>query len=138
MAYLFPSDAWVKAWMDAINQDANYTEIASHWEGDVAFVIEPSPPYSLTRPVTLYTDLWHGKCRQAFEVIEPDGLKPAFTFTSRLDTWKKVIDGELEPVQGLMVGKLKLKGNLVVIMRNIPVTLALVKTLAAVDTKFPI
>jgi len=37
MAYLFPSDAWAKAFMEDLNQSEAYLEAAKNWEGDFFF-----------------------------------------------------------------------------------------------------
>jgi putative sterol carrier protein len=62
------SDAWAKALMEGINKSEAYAEAAKTWEGDFYFVVEPSG--TREEPVILYIDLWHGKCREAFEVAD--------------------------------------------------------------------
>lgn len=72
MAYLFPSEEWLKAFKDKLNSDEKYAHIARKWEGDIMFQIEPDGPLDGT--VLLYTDLWHGKCRDAFKVENQTGI----------------------------------------------------------------
>ena len=38
----FGSNEWAKAFCKAINDNQNYREAASWWEGDFVFVIQPS------------------------------------------------------------------------------------------------
>jgi hypothetical protein len=63
MAYLFPSDEWIKELMEVVNKSDPYASAADKWEGDLNFVVEPGP--GLKEPIHLYMDLWHGKCRSA-------------------------------------------------------------------------
>jgi len=136
MALPFPSDVWVKALMADLNASPAYAEAAKNWEGDFFFVIEPAG--SMTAPVTLYMDLWHGKCRKAYAVGEPDGVKPVFYLRGPMAIWKKVMTKQLDPMQALMTGQLKLTGNMAMIMRNVRAAKELVESCTRVPTDFPI
>ncbi len=73
MAFSFPSDEWVKAAMEQVNDSSDYAEAAANWEGDIAFVVTAVP--GDRKEVVLYMDLWHGKCREAYEVTDPAAQK---------------------------------------------------------------
>ena len=47
-----------------------------------------------------------------------------------------MLDGKLDPVQGLITRQLKLDGNLVQIMKNVKAAQELVRCAAKVDTEF--
>ncbi|MEZ4833742.1 MAG: SCP2 sterol-binding domain-containing protein [Caldilineaceae bacterium] len=53
-----------------------------------------------------------------------------------MDNWKKVLDGKLDPVQGMVARQLKLDGNLVQIMKNVKAAQELVRWRRNVDTIF--
>ena len=135
MALPFPSDVWVKALMEDLNQSQAYADAAKNWEGDFFFVIEPAG--SMTAPVTLYMDLWHGKCREAY-VAEADHLKPVFNLRGPVATWKKVMTKKLDPMQALMTGQLKLSGNMAMIMRNVRAAKELVESCTRIPTDYPV
>jgi putative sterol carrier protein len=136
MSILFPSDAWVKALMEVLNKSAAYEDAAKTWEGDFYFVIEPGG--SMTQPVTLYMDLWHGKCRDAYEVKDPAATTPAFRLNAPVANWKKVLLKQLDPIQGMITGQLKLKGNMAVIMKSVKAAKELVTCTTLVETEFPL
>src|SRR5512142_2984377 len=117
MPISFPSDAWVKAMMADLNESNAYLEAAKNWEGDFYFVVEPGG--TLDKTVTLYMDLFHGKCRDAFEAGDPAAKKPAFRLSGPVATWKKVMTKKLDPMQAMMTGQLKLSGNMAIVMRNV-------------------
>jgi putative sterol carrier protein len=96
MAHRFPSDAWVKALMEELNQSAAYAEAAQTWEGDFYFIVDAGG--ALTQPVVLYLDLWHGKCREAFEVADQSIKTPVFRMSAPPATWKKVLT-KSDPIQ---------------------------------------
>jgi putative sterol carrier protein len=135
MAHRFPSDAWVKALMEELNQSAAYAEAAQTWEGDFYFVVDAGGP--LTQPVVLYMDLWHGKCREAFEVTDQSAKNPVFRMSAPPATWKKVLTKKLDPIQGLMTGQLKLKGNMAMVMKSVKAAKELVEATTRVETEFP-
>ena len=136
MPIFFPSEAWIKAYMEDVNRSLSYQEAAKNWEGDFFFVIEPGG--SLVTPVTLYMDLWHGKCRNAFEFNDGKVIIPAFRLSAPVTTWKKVITKKLDPIQGMMTNQLKLTGNMALIMKNVRAAKELVECCTHIDTDFPV
>jgi putative sterol carrier protein len=136
MAFNFPSDAWVRAFMETLNQSETYAEAAKNWEGDFYFVVEPGG--TLDKTVILYMDLWHGKCRDAFEVADASAKAPAFRMSGPVATWKKVLTKKLDPIQGLVTGQLKLKGNMAMVMKSVKAAKELVESGTHVETEFPL
>jgi putative sterol carrier protein len=65
-----------------------------------------------------------------------EGAKQPFVITGSYAQWKSVIKKELDPVKAMMQGKLKLKGNLPMIVRNVKAAQSLVENASKVDTHF--
>ncbi|HEX9019579.1 MAG TPA: SCP2 sterol-binding domain-containing protein [Anaerolineaceae bacterium] len=135
MSIPFPSDAWIKAMMEDLNQSQAYLDAAKNWEGDFFFVIDLKA--SSQDPVTLYMDLFHGKCRSAYLVTDPSAVTPAFRLSGPLAVWKKVMTKKLDPMQAMMTGQLKLQGNMGMVMRNVRAAKELVESCTRIDTAFP-
>jgi putative sterol carrier protein len=136
MTIPFPSDAWIKAMMVDLNESAAYLEAAKNWEGDFYFVVNPGG--TLSEPVTLYMDLWHGKCRDAHAMDDPAALAPAFRLAGPVATWKKVMSKQLDPMQAMMTGQLKLTGNMAMVMKNVRAAKELVESCTRIPTDFPV
>ena len=51
--------------------------------------------------------------------------------------WKDVVQGDLDPVRGMMQGKLKVRGDLPTIIRYVRAANELVRLTGEVDTTFP-
>jgi putative sterol carrier protein len=134
---LFPSQEWVQELKRELNTSPAYADAAKHWEGDFYFVIEPDQDSLIQHPVYLYMDLWHGTCRDAH--LEPDASTkhPAFVMSGHYSKWKRVVTGKLDPIQGLMTGQLKLKGNMVMIMKNVKAAQEMVRACTRIDAAFP-
>jgi putative sterol carrier protein len=136
MAHRFPSDAWVKALMEDLNRSEAYAEAAKTWEGDFYFIVDPGG--TLDKTVTLYMDLWHGKCRDAYLVTDESSKTPVFRMSAPVATWKKVLTKKLDPIQGLVTGQLKLRGNMAMVMKSVKAAKELVESCTRVETEFPV
>jgi len=88
--------------------------------------------------VTLYMDLWHGKCRDAHAMDDPAALAPAFRLAGPVATWKKVMSKQLDPMQAMMTGQLKLTGNMAMVMKNVRAAKELVESCTRIPTDFPV
>jgi putative sterol carrier protein len=126
MAVIFPSAEWLTTLQAKLNADPDYGRIARNWEGDLVFLIEPEG--SLAAPLTMYLDLWHGKCR-AVEYA-PDAAKypkPTFVLRSPYNNFAAILQGRLDPMTAMMTSKLKVQGSLGYMMRNVPTVLDFVR-----------
>jgi putative sterol carrier protein len=136
MGIKFPSDEWAKMMMEDLNKSDAYMEAAKNWEGDFYFIIEPREKSE--QSAILYMDLWHGKCREAFVVTDPDIRKPVFRLSGSIENWKKVMTKQIDPMQAMMTGKLKLHGNMAMVMKNVRAAKELVESCTRIDTDYPI
>jgi putative sterol carrier protein len=134
---LFPSKEWLDAYAERINQSSDYRDAAATWEGDVAYVFEPEPDKGISEEIWAWLDLWHGECRDAkYDVPSEEGAKAKFIIMAPYSRWKEVIRKELDPVKGMMQGKLKLKGDLPTIVRYVKAANELVNLAASIPTEF--
>jgi putative sterol carrier protein len=132
----FGSPEWIQVLHNELNNSQAYEEAAKNWEGDFNFVVEPEGP--VTETTYLYMDLWHGKCRAAYVVTDPTEKKPAFVMSGKYGKWKKVVMAQLDPIQALMTGQLKLKGPMPMIMKNVKAAQEIVRACTRIDTEFAI
>ena len=134
---LYPSEEWVEAWIEKLNEYEAYQKAAATWEGDFLFVLEELPANrgELTETVTMYVDLWHGKCRDAW-VVTPDKPAPEnveFTYSGIYKNWVKLMKGEIGPIKGLLQQKFKLKGNMAKVLKATKAAMELVKSTTLVE-----
>ena len=125
MSAIFPSMEWLIALKDKLNSDENYKKIASKWEGDIIFDI--SPTGALEEQLVFFIGLWHGECLGVEELESPDDKEAVFILEADYDNIVKVLKGQLDPMQAMLTRKLKIKGNLGVMMRNVPTVFQFVK-----------
>ena len=133
----FPSEAWLDEYVVRINASKEYEEAAATWEGDLSYVFEAEPDKGVPQDVWVWIDLYHGKCRGArFDVTQDEGEKAKFLIRAPYSRWKEVIRRELDPIKGMMQGKLKLKGDLPTIVRYVKAANELVNIASTVPTEF--
>ena len=134
MGIQFPSDEWIKELSKQLNASEAYERSAKDWEGDFIFAIEPDEVYP--KECYLYLDLYHGKSPSAMQLSRPDEKKAAYHLSTNYATWRKVIEGKLDPIQGMMTRKLKLTGNMMQVMRYPKAAKEIVSCCALVPTDF--
>ncbi len=133
---VFPSEEWIEAFVQRINGSSEYREAAAAWEGDISFVFEAEPDKNHPRDVWAWLDLWHGECRAGHLVTPEEGEGARFIIRAPYSRWKDVLRGQLDPVKGMMQGKLKLKGDLPTIVRYVRAATELVNLTQTVPTEF--
>jgi putative sterol carrier protein len=133
---LFPSDGWLELYRERINASTEYREAAATWEGDIAFVFEAEPDRDVPEDLWAVLDLWHGECRGSRMVMSEEGERCQYVIRAPYSRWKDVLHGDLDPVKGMMQGKLKVQGDLATIVRYVRAANELVHLTGAVPTEF--
>jgi putative sterol carrier protein len=133
---LFPSDAWLETYRQRINASDGYREAAATWEGDVAFLFQAEPDRGVPGDLWAWLDLWHGECRAARMVAADEGRASQYVISAPYSRWKEVLAGDLDPVKGMMQGKLKLNGDLPTIIRYVRAANELVLLTTSVPTEY--
>ncbi len=134
MALEFPSDEWIKELSRQLNASEVYEKSAKDWEGDFIFVVEPDDAYDDT--AYLFLALYHGKSPDAAVLNSEDEREAEFVIRAPFTAWRRVIEGKLDPIQGMMTRKLKVEGNMMKIMRYPKAAKEIVACCALVPTDF--
>jgi len=136
MALAFFSDEWIARYKEAINGSPEYVSAAADWtHGVVALICKAQAP-AVPQDVGIWLDLDRGVCREAKSVNVEEAMKAPFCITGEYARWKQVLRKELDPIKGMLQGKLKLKGDLPTIVREVRSAQALVNSAASLDTLF--
>lgn len=136
MAILFGSQEWVDALKKALETSQAYKEAAKKWEGDIYFIVEPDASYK-QREIIIYLDLWHGECREARVITDENEKSPKYRIFGPFTNWKQILNKKVDPVQSMMTGKIKVKGDMAQIMKMPRAAVELVNCATAFETEFP-
>ena len=134
MPIKFPSEEWIKELEARLNSSEAYAKAAATWEGDNIYVILPDEHYTETR--YYYINLQHGKASGARELKSLDEQSALFRMSAPFGTWRKVIEGRLDPIQAMFSGKIKVIGSLAAIQRTPKATYELTKITGQIPTDF--
>ncbi len=132
MSYEVFSEEWARRWAEELRASDAYRAAAATWEGSLALVMTGD-----SEDRSVFVDLWHGECRGARRARDDDRQEADFVIAAGVDTWKQVLAGKLEPIFGLMSGKLELeRGSLAALVPQVKAATELVAAAARVDTDF--
>lgn len=131
---IFPEMDWFLKLKDKLNSDDQYARIAHNWEWDLLFAIEADDV--LKEPLYVHMDLWHGKCRDVKVVEDSKQIKPAFVLSAPYQSYVAILSGKLDPMQAMLTRKLRVQGNMAVMMRNVPTVLDFVRCCREVTEGF--
>ena len=134
--YIMGTPSWICAFEGLIQNDPTYKEVAREWEGKVIDHIVANPALGLDEDMYVLMDLWHGECRAVSLVPREVGENGDYILSASYERWKQVMTGELDPVKGMMQGKIKLKGDLPTIVRYVKASTRLAELVGQVNTIF--
>ena len=134
MSMRLRSDEWVRELEDRLNASDSYAQAAATWEGDLLIVSLPDE--NDPEPTYIYINLQHGKASDAQLLKSPEEKKALFTTTAPFGTWRKVLEGRIDPIQAMFSNKVKLVGSMAAIQRTPKATYELVKIAGSIDTDF--
>ena len=129
------SQTWVDAWARELAASAPYRQAAQTWEGSVLL---ETPEDGDSPWQAVFLDLWHGECREAKTAAEADRDRADYVLSASLPIWRRVLEGELEPILAIMTGKIKLaRGSIARLTPYMAASKELVAAASRVDSWFP-
>ena len=134
MGLRFPSNEWAKEYASQLNASEAYERSAKDWEGDFVFTVEADD--LLPETAYLFIGLYHGKCTDAVLIASEDEREAQFIIRASATNWRKVIEGKLDPIPGMMTRKLKLQGDMMKVMRYPKAAKEMVNCVSRVPTDF--
>lgn len=132
---LFPSLEWAEALKEVINSDPEIRKAGQDFEADAVIVIEPGNV--LKEPFIVYVKGVNGVVEEVRRLNSADEVPAKFVVSSDYHTWKAIIRGELDGVKAVLMGKVKLKGDMREVLKRAKDQQLMMKALTKVDTQFP-
>ena len=91
----------------------------------------------IPEPIYIFTDFWHGDVRDFLVCDKAKAESAKFVMSGDYARWKQVCKREVDATKALMQGKLKLKGDLTYIVRNIKTVNKVIDLLCEIETVWP-
>jgi putative sterol carrier protein len=141
MAYDFPSDgdAWISEYGDLLDANEAYDDAGQGWgdgfDGDFLFVVEPDAAYD-GEEVYFFLGLENGACTGAYEVDDPESEEYGFVFRGPYANWKRLFEGDLGPVDGMMSGAFEIEGDMQKVLQYSEAAVKMTETGREIETNF--
>jgi len=139
MASRFGSTEWCAALRDAANASSEYRNAASKWgvdfNGNLLFVFEAGGGYSA--PLHVLLRLKGGRCDDVRVVPGPGHPDAGFTLRAPLPVWRDILEGRALAAAAILMGKMKVEGDTIALLRHAGANRALIHCTASVATEFP-
>ena len=134
----FATPEWLQAYKDAINASPEIAKAAKDWEDrDIAIVVEAEPDKAVPIDLAAVFVIAPGVGREAKIVTPDEADRATFTISAPYSRWKEVVQGKLDPIRGMLQGKLKVTGDLHTLAHEVDAAKALVSLAGGVTSDFP-
>lgn len=133
----FATPEWLAAYRDVINTSSEFAEATKDWERDIAIVVEAEPEKGVPIDLGAVFKIDHGVCREATIASVEEAERAMYAISAPYSRWKDVLRGKLDPIRGMLQGKLKVKGDLHALAREVDAAEALVRLASEITTEFP-
>jgi putative sterol carrier protein len=135
MAHEVFTNDWAVAWGEAIRASDAYRRAAKRWQWPMVITMTLGPELPER---SVFLDLFEGDCREARSANETDRAAVPYVLSGDFQSWKQVLEKDLDPILALMMGKLKLeKGSLAALIPYVTSARELVATAAQVPYRLP-
>lgn len=129
------SEEWGRRVAAAINASAAYRRAAPDWRDSLGLEMDEAPPGAPRRAVL---ELGEGACHAVHTGDAARAADAAFLLRAGRAEWREVLAGRLEPMWGVMSGRLRLeRGSLAALLPFAQAARLLVEAVASVDALFP-
>lgn len=132
------SHEWFQEFSDRLNSSEYYKRAARYWKGDLIFhIIGDKKSKYVPDGVHLYfwMDLYHGTCRGWEQLDSPkDKPRARYMISGKTSIWEGLIFNNREPIALILSGRLRLRGNMLKILRSAIAVRALTTVLDQVET----
>jgi putative sterol carrier protein len=138
MAVLYPSDEWCQEWKKAINSNEVIEESGKNWGIDFNgnWIFEVTPGGGLEKTTYLYLEVKAGKCTDSRLIEDPSELEAGFFCTGPYESFKSVVKGEKDFIEGVVKSTFKLKGDMTKIMLNVRFIKEVANSLSTFESEF--
>ncbi|CAN5621154.1 hypothetical protein BH23GEM6_BH23GEM6_03110 [soil metagenome] len=132
------TDEWSAACCEQLNQRGRLGTVAGSWSSPVALLMRPDSRLGIERERVVYLELKGGECRAARSANDGDRARAEFILAADAAQWKRMLEGNLDPITAVMLGMLKLeRGSLAALLPHAAAARELIGAARSVEGRFP-
>src|SRR5947207_2784663 len=115
MAIAAFSPEWAQAFKEEINRSPVYQQAGKGWKWTVGLVVDAEPDKNFPEARGVVLDLFEGQAREVHVGSAAEAQACDFVISGSYTRWKEVATKKLDATRGMLQGKLKLNGDLLVL-----------------------
>jgi putative sterol carrier protein len=109
----FFSKEWLELFKEEVNRSEAFANAARIFNDSFIFIVDPDESFpTFPKQVAVYVELVHGKCLEITMLSSPSDRKAAYTYQATYGNWKRIIDGVIHPIKGVVTGNIHVEGNM--------------------------
>lgn len=130
---LFGTEQWLSAWVATTNADERFRAAGAGWHGSVGLVVKDVPVGDIYMRLDGADGSW-----TSYELGRQAALVEGSLFTLSADraTWRDVLTQHVNPVRALIVGRVRVRGQLSAVLRRITALTIMVELAATLDPDY--
>ncbi|MGC8565660.1 MAG: SCP2 sterol-binding domain-containing protein [Thermoplasmata archaeon] len=136
--FIFPSEEWVGEYCKKLSNSPVYNKEGQGWKDPILFKILD---YDLLKDKVEFESfilyLKDGKCEKC-EIVKGTNVDAPFKLSATYENWKKIIGGNINPIQAMLKGQMKVQGNMAILMKYTNAAIAMVNVAQEIPTEFVI
>ncbi len=133
---LFPSEQWLGEWVARCNADPYFRSVGRGWQGAAGCVVKS---VGTALPESLYLRLegqdgqWHSYRLGSSPLLVDEAN---FVLSADYEVWKSVIQQRTHPVRAMVQGRVRVRGQLSVVLRWTQPLLRMTELAGLIQTSF--
>lgn len=139
MDLMFGTEEWLDSFMERLNADPKYKELAENYEGALALrcFANPSVHEILAKDRVFYFDPYMGEIR-SWRVLEPgEQVEVKYELSGDYPAWKEICSGRTDIKKAvLMTRQIKVKGKISDLVKNITAAERIIQVLVEMQNEY--
>ena len=132
---IFPSEEWIRELAKVASASEELKKVGKDWNyGGIIAICEPDD--KLKEKYIAYFLAEKGELKEARQISSEDEVQSQFSVSAPYSLWKKILRKEEDPMQAVMRGAVKVKGDMSLILKYAPFMMTFFNVLSKVETKF--
>ncbi len=132
----FPSEGWIKEYCTKLSSSPEYNRLGQGWQDSIQFkIIDIESTNKNTGFRSFILNLRNGRC-EGYHLVMEDSDEAPFVLNSTYSNWQRILEGKVNPTQAMLSGILKVKGDMMLLMKYAAAATEMVKTAEGIDTEF--
>ncbi len=132
----FPSEGWIRDYCSRLSASPEYSRLGLGWHDPIQFKVTDLESIGVEVEFRSFVlNLRDGKC-EGFELIKEDADRAPFVLNSTYSNWRRILEGKVNPTQAMLSGILKVKGDMMLLMKYAAAATEMVKTAEKISTEF--